>query len=130
MGRWIRRELDKSVTARVPTRTNHDDRYFTDRSSPCRCTATRAMFERMLDHPNINVQTGIDWRDVRRQVPLRRAGLHRTVDEYLRLPLRQAALSLLRFRHETLDAEQFQPVGTVNYPDETTPYTRMTEFKH
>src|SRR5690606_7743904 len=36
----------------------------------------------------------------------------------------------LRFQHETLDRVEFQPVATVNYPDEATPYTRITEYKH
>ncbi|HEX2800663.1 MAG TPA: UDP-galactopyranose mutase, partial [Phenylobacterium sp.] len=34
------------------------------------------------------------------------------------------------FQHETLEREWFQPVGTVNYPDEATPYTRISEYKH
>jgi UDP-galactopyranose mutase len=37
----------------------------------------------------------------------------------------------LRFEFETLANERYQPVGTVNYPDETAvPFTRITEFKH
>ena len=44
---------------------------------------------------------------------------------YGRLPYRS-----LSFRHETLNQEQFQTVGTVNYPDEATPYTRISEYKH
>ena len=34
------------------------------------------------------------------------------------------------FQHETLQQERFQSVGTVNYPDERVPYTRITEYKH
>jgi UDP-galactopyranose mutase len=36
----------------------------------------------------------------------------------------------LRFDHRTLRQQQFQPVGTVNYPNEDVPYTRITEFSH
>jgi UDP-galactopyranose mutase len=36
----------------------------------------------------------------------------------------------LFFRHQTLNQEWFQPVGTVNYPGEATPYTRISEHKH
>ena len=36
----------------------------------------------------------------------------------------------LRFEHEHLNnIEQYQPVGTVNYPNDHA-YTRITEFKH
>src|ERR1700720_4163048 len=36
----------------------------------------------------------------------------------------------LRFQHETLNQEQFQPVATINYPSEKVPFTRVTEYKH
>ena len=63
-GGWTRRELDKSVTARVPTRTNRDDRYFTDTFQAMPQHGYTRMFERMLDHPNIQVMTRTDYRDV------------------------------------------------------------------
>jgi UDP-galactopyranose mutase len=122
-------ELDASVTARIPTRTNEDDRYFTDRFQAMPLHGYTQMFERMLDHPLITVRTGVEMTDV----PAR---LYRSlvytgpIDaffgyRYGRLPYRS-----LEFRFETLDTEQLQPVGTVNEPDEAVPYTRTTEFKH
>ena len=57
-------ELDKQVTSRIPTRTNTDDRYFTDTFQAMPRDGYTAMFERMLDHPLIEVRTGIDFRDV------------------------------------------------------------------
>ncbi len=44
---------------------------------------------------------------------------------YGKLPYRS-----LRFQHETHDQAVFQPVAVVNYPQETVPYTRITEFKY
>lgn len=49
------RELDKSVTARIPLRLNRDDRYFTDTHQAMPKDGYTAMFERMLDHPNIEI---------------------------------------------------------------------------
>jgi UDP-galactopyranose mutase len=49
------RELDKSVTARVPTRTNRDDRYFGDEFQFMPMRGYTRMFERMLSHPNIKI---------------------------------------------------------------------------
>src|SRR3982751_641329 len=46
-------ELDASVTSRVPTRTNRDDRYFTDTFQAMPLHGYTRMFERMLSHPNI-----------------------------------------------------------------------------
>ena len=57
-------ELDASVTARVPTRTNRDDRYFTDTYQAMPLHGYTRMFERMLDHPNIKVMLNTDYREV------------------------------------------------------------------
>lgn len=123
-------ELDKSVTARVPTRTNVDDRYFTDTFQAMPLHGYTKMFENMLDHPNIQVETGVEYRDVVDEVVHDRLVFTGPIDEFFdhrygKLPYRS-----LRFRHETLDQPNFQPVATVNYPDEATPYTRITEYKH
>src|SRR3954462_14693345 len=46
-------QLDSSVTARIPTRTNTDDRYFGDKFQYMPLHGYTAMFERMLDHASI-----------------------------------------------------------------------------
>ncbi|WP_434706632.1 UDP-galactopyranose mutase [Pseudomonas sp. D4-18] len=123
-------QLDKSVTSRVPTRTNTDDRYFTDQFQMMPLHGYTRMFERMLDHPNIDVLLSTDFKAVRQRIPHRELVYCGPIDEYFdhcfgRLPYRS-----LRFQHETMDQEQFQPVAVVNYPDEAVPYTRITEYKH
>src|SRR3954452_2045648 len=62
-------ELDASVTARVPTRTNRDDRYFTDRFQAMPLHGYTRLFERMLAHPNIKVLLNCDWREIRDIIP-------------------------------------------------------------
>ena len=122
-------ELDKSVTARVPVRTDRNGRYFTDEFQFMPAQGYTRMFERMLDHPSITVRTGTDYNDIRHEVSFDRLIWTGPVDEFFgcrfgRLPYRS-----LRFVHETLDQERFQRVGTVNYP-QTEAYTRITEYKH
>ncbi|HWT31499.1 MAG TPA: FAD-dependent oxidoreductase, partial [Propylenella sp.] len=56
-------QLDKSVTARVPVRTNQDDRYFGDTFQFMPARGYTRMFERMLDHPNIDIALEADFRD-------------------------------------------------------------------
>ena len=87
-------ELDKSVTSRVPTRTNTDDRYFGDSFQNMPLHGYTRMFENMLDHPNIKVMLNTDFEEVRDEVQLRQADLHRPDRRVFRLPLRQAALPL------------------------------------
>jgi UDP-galactopyranose mutase len=122
-------ELDKSVTARVPTRTNRDDRYFADRHQAMPRDGYTRMFERMLDHPKITIELGTDFRELPRALRWRRLIYTGPVDEYFgyrygRLPYRS-----LRFDHRTLDTAWHQPVAVVNYP-QTERYTRVTEYKH
>src|SRR6476469_2051721 len=57
-------ELDASVTARIPVRTNRDDRYFTDTYQAMPLHGFTRMFENMLDHPNITIALNSDYRDV------------------------------------------------------------------
>jgi UDP-galactopyranose mutase len=123
-------ELDKSVTARIPTRTNDDDRYFTDSFQGMPRDGYTAMFEKMLDHPLITVLPGVEFEQVRDAISYDRLVWTGPIDEYFghchgKLPYRS-----LEFVHKTIDQESYQDVGTVNYPDEAVPFTRITEFKH
>lgn len=122
-------ELDKSVTARVPTRTNRDDRYFTDRFQAMPRNGYTAMFGRMLAHPNITVRTGMDFAEVRQRSPFRRLIWTGPVDEYFGFRFGKLPYRSLRFRHKTLDREWALPTGTVNHPAESTPFTRVSEYK-
>jgi UDP-galactopyranose mutase len=124
-------ELDASVAARIPFRTNRDDRYFTDTFQAMPRDGYTAMFERMLDHPGIRLALGTDWRELPaawRDLPTVFTG---PVDEFFGRRFGPLPYRSLAFRFETLDRTWVQPVGTVNEPDETrVPYTRTTEFKH
>ncbi len=123
-------QLDASVTARIPVRTNRDDRYFTDSFQAMPAHGYTAMFARMLDHPLIRVETGVDWRDARRSVDAGHVVFTGPVDEYFERRFGPLPYRSLEFRFETLDEAQHQPVGTVNEPNEQVPYTRTTEFRH
>ena len=123
-------ELDKQVTARIPTRTNTDDRYFTDAFQAMPRDGYTAMFNRILDHPLIEVRTGVDFRDVRDDVDYDHLIYTGPVDEYFDYRFGKLPYRSLKFDHQTLDQEQFQRTGTVNYPSEDVPFTRISEYKH
>ena len=122
-------QLNKSVTARVPTRTNRDDRYFGDSFQCMPAGGYTRMFQRMLDNPKIKIMLQTDYRDIRDRIPFRRMIYTGPVDEYFDWSLGRLPYRSLRFEHVTLDREQFQPVAVVNYP-QTEEYTRITEYKH
>ena len=122
-------ELDASVSARVPTRTNRDDRYFTDTYQAMPSTGYTRMFQKMLSHPNIKIMLNTDYKEVVDLIPYKTMIYTGPIDSYFnycygRLPYRS-----IEFRFETHDQKVFQSTGTINYPNEH-PYTRITEFKY
>lgn len=122
-------QLDASVAARIPVRTNRDDRYFTDTYQVMPLRGYTRMFENMLDHPNITILLDTDYRDVMRTAGWSEIIYTGAVDEFFDFRYGKLPYRSLRFQHETLNTRQLQPVAVVNYPDER-PYTRVTEFKH
>ena len=122
-------ELDASVTARVPARLNRDDRYFTDTYQAMPLQGYTRMFERMLDHPNINVLLQTDYREVVDIVPYERMVYTGPIDEFFDLYYGKLPYRSLEFRFETHNDAVFQPAPVVNFPNEHA-YTRCTEFKY
>ncbi len=123
-------ELDASVCGRIPTRTNDDDRYFTDTFQAMPAGGFTAMVERMLAHPRIDVVTGCSYRDIAERERFDRVVFTGPIDEFFehrfgRLPYRS-----LDFTYETFDREFVQPVAVINEPAESVAYTRTTEYKH
>jgi UDP-galactopyranose mutase len=125
-------ELDKQVTSRIPTRTNTDDRYFSDTFQAMPLHGYTAMFEKMLDHPLIEKRLGTDFRDLKDQAFKIADHVMYTgpIDEYFDFRFGKLPYRSLKFDHQTLDQEQFQEVAVVNYPSEDVPFTRISEYKH
>ncbi|SFT47420.1 UDP-galactopyranose mutase [Chryseobacterium formosense] len=122
-------ELDASVTARVPTRTNCDDRYFTDTFQAMPKHGYTAMFTKMLSHPNISIMLQTDFRDIVELIPFERIIYTGPIDCYFDYCYGKLPYRSIDFRFETLHQETYQPTGTVNYPMSNL-YTRITEFKY
>jgi UDP-galactopyranose mutase len=122
-------ELDKSVTARVPTRTNRDDRYFGDKFQYMPAEGYTKMFERMLRHPNIDMLLGADFAQLDGSIRYKRLIYTGPIDEFFGFRLGRLPYRSLRFEHRQLDKQWHQPVAVVNYPQDQE-YTRVTEYKH
>jgi UDP-galactopyranose mutase len=122
-------ELDASVTARVPTRTNRDDRYFTDTFQAMPKHGYTRMFEKMLDHPNIKVMLNTDYKEIMNEIDYREMIYTGPVDSFFDYRYGKLPYRSLEFKHETHTTETFQEAPVVNYPNGQ-PYTRVTEFKY
>jgi UDP-galactopyranose mutase len=125
-------ELHSSVCARIPIRTNEDDRYFTDPFQQLPADGYTAMFRRILDHPLIEVRVDTDYADVKDEVGHEHLVYTGPIDKFFgyrfgALPYRSLEFDL---RNEpTADGGYLQPAASVNEPSEDVPYTRTTEFR-
>ncbi len=126
-------ELHASVCARIPIRTNTDDRYFGDAFQNMPAEGYTAMFTRILDHPRIEVRLSTEFGDVRDDIEWGHLVYTGPVDAFFehrfgRLPYRSLEFE---FRREaTPNGGLVLPAGTVNYPGLDVPWTRVTEFRH
>lgn len=123
-------QLKAGVAARIPVRTDTDDRYFTDTYQAMPLHGYTRMFEKMLDHPRISVELGVEFDAVRDRERWQHVVYTGPIDAYFNYCFGHLPYRSLRFEHEHLPAvAQFQETGTVNYPNDHA-YTRITEFKH
>ena len=122
-------ELDASVTARVPTRSNRDDRYFTDTFQAMPRHGYTRMFERMLDHPNIKVMLNCDYQELKNEIRYKELVYTGPIDAFFDYCYGKLPYRSLEFKHETHDVEVFQEAPVINFPNEQA-YTRVTEFKY
>jgi UDP-galactopyranose mutase len=123
-------QLKAGVAARIPVRTNTDDRYFTDTFQAMPRDGYTAMFRNILDHPNITVECGVDFSDIRDRLPYGHIVYTGPIDAYYQHRFGPLPYRSLRFEHEHhANTKKFQSVGTVNYPNDFA-FTRITEFKH
>jgi UDP-galactopyranose mutase len=125
------RELPAAIIRRIPIRLTLNDRYFDDRFEGIPIGGYTQMFQRMLDHPNIRVATGVDYFANAKRL----RGMAETlvftgkIDEFFDYRYGPLEYRSLRFRTAVLEGD-YQGAAIVNYPDAAVPYTRVVEHKH
>src|SRR4051812_17809845 len=122
-------ELDAAVTARVPVRTNRDDRYFNDAYQAMPRHGYTRMFERMLAHRNIKFLLNTDYHEIEGSILYDEVIFTGPIDEYFDYQFGRLPYRSLEFKFETLNTPREQPVAVINNPNDNL-YTRVTEFKH
>lgn len=132
-------DIDKSVIDRVPIMISHDNRYFQDTYQGMPYEGYTPLFERLLNHPNINLQLNTDSKDLFKMTEDKMFFRGRpfygiviytgAIDEFFDCRFGRLPYRTLDFSFETHDVTWYQPKGTINYTvDEK--FTRITEFKH
>lgn len=124
------KDLSPSVCGRIPVRTNDDCRYFTDRYQFMPIEGYTKMFEKMLQHKNIETVLNTDYKSILGDVKFDKLVYTGPIDAYFdwihgKLPYRS-----ISFETETHHVVCFQEAGQINYVDDSTPYTRVIEHKY
>lgn len=131
------KDLPAGIISRLPVRYTYDNRYFNDTHEGLPQQGYTAWLERMADHPNIEVQLGVDYFDesqpfnkkaVRGQLPVVYTG---PVDRYFDYELGDLKWRTIDLETEHLDTTgDFQGTSVMNYADESVPFTRIIEPRH
>ncbi len=124
-------EIDRSVSGRVPVVVSEDDRYFRDAHQAIPAQGYTALVAAMLDHPNIDVELGVDGHEVARQVAHDRMIWTGPIDAYFGHSHGDLPYRSLRFEYEVRPGpDHFQPVAQVNHPGPEDAFTRCVEHAH
>lgn len=138
------RQLDPSVCARIPIRTNRDDRYLAEEFQALPKNGYTALLENLLaDSPNTTLHLNTDFQEAREKFPHHHLIFTGAIDEYFGRKYGPLPYRSLRFEHQSFTAQQliarqpisgkpgfWQPAMQVNYPGKEIPYTRIVEIKH
>ena len=122
-------KLPPEIVARIPIRTNRDDRYFTCRYQGIPIHGYTKMLQNMLDHEKISVLLNYNFYDHRDEIDATNVYCSAPIDEFYEYKLGRLPYRCVSFKFERHNVKQYQPVSVVNYPNEND-YTRITEFKH
>lgn len=123
--------IDPAITGRVPLRVSHDDRYFTDTFQCMPEHGFSPMFARLLQHENIALQLGTAYAEVQNTgLQWKHCVYTGPVDEFFAACHGALPYRSLDFVFEHYEQARHQPVGVVNYPDFSVPFTRISEYRH
>jgi UDP-galactopyranose mutase len=123
------KNLASSVTARIPTRTNRDDRYFTDTYQGVPKHGYTQMFNKMLSNPAISIMLQTDYKQIVNEIKFKKLIYTGPIDTYFDYKFGKLPYRSLRFEHETFSQEFYQANQQVNYPNDND-FTRIVEWKH
>ena len=138
------RDLDPSVCARIPIRTDRNNNYLVESFQALPEFGYTQMFHRMIaaGGAKIDVRLGTDYKDILQKYDFDKIVYTGPIDEFYKccygpLPYRSLEFELLRYTNDELHDRTIgtnivkvrQPELQINYPN-TYNYTRTVELKH
>lgn len=125
-------DLPAFIIRRLPVRYTYDNNYFNDTYQGIPIGGYTQIVEKMLDYPQIDVKTGVDFFDNKEKYlkDYPRVIFTGMIDQYFNYQLGELEYRSLRFESEELSVDNYQGNAVVNYTDAETPFTRIIEHKH
>lgn len=124
------RDLAPSVCGRIPVRLNKDERYVDHEYQLTPAKGFTAMFQKMVNHPNIDLQLETDYAEIKNKIKASKVTIYTgPIDEYFDCQLGKLPWRSLEFDFVKKDVEFEQPCVQINYPNDHD-YTRTVEIKH
>lgn len=129
------KDLGPEVTARIPVRNNHDNRYFGDPFQALPSNGYTGMFENLLCHPKIDVRLNTDYFQIRDSLRCKHTYFTGPIDSYFaHTGYKKLEYRSLDFERKVIrnvgDSGTFQPKFVVNHPSADNDFTRIVEYKH
>jgi len=122
-------ELPASILKRLPVRFNYNDNYYNNPIQGIPVNGYTSLFEKMLNHKNIEVKTGIKFDKDFDMASFDHIFYTGPIDSFFEYKHGRLSYRTVFFeRHEAAGDYQGNPV--INYSEESVPYTRVHEHKH
>ncbi len=122
-------KLPTEIVARIPIRTNRDDRYFTCKYQGIPLNGYTEMFTNILDHKNISILLKYNYFEHKKEIKATNIYCSAPIDEFFNYKYGRLPYRCVSFKFERHNVKYYQPASVVNYPNEND-YTRVTEFKY
>lgn len=123
------RELPASILKRLPVRFNYNDNYYMHPYQGIPKDGYTAIFEKMLDSPNIEVRTDTKFDDHFDTTSFDHVFYTGPIDEFFGYKFGPLGYRTVYFERHEADGD-FQGNAVINYADANVPYTRIHEHKH
>lgn len=125
------KELSADIIKRLPLRFTYDNNYFNDTYQGIPKDGYTELVKRMLDHPNIEVQLGVDFFDQEcTDTIAKKLVFTGPIDRFFNYEYGRLDWRTLKFEVQTYKFENYQGCPVINYCDHSRPFTRVIEHKH
>jgi UDP-galactopyranose mutase len=123
------KDLDASVTKRIPIRYSDESSYFNDRFQAMPKAGYSNLISNMLDNKLILMELGADFNEIKQKIKYKTLIYTGPIDEYYDYRFGELGYRSLKFEHLSLESKFYQECQQVNYPNDND-FTRIIEWKH